>query len=167
MVGKDQAIREMIAGPLMSDEARSFYLDRMTAIAVEIGPEAFEKVVIQIIDTCERRPTIATFRRLASLRMDTPLSPVAAAWNLVVLILRRHIDRDGNGMAVLAPKTRMVGGKAVTEPIPEISAGVRQAVAALGGWTALADCDPQWLPERYRAFKELFSESPGTELSPK
>lgn len=163
--GQDELIRELIPGPLLSDEARTFYIDAMTAIAADIGPQAFQAVVGRIVATCERRPTIATFRKLAGLGMDAP-TPAAAAWDLVSMIVVRHLDRDGNGMAFVAPKTRMVDGQAVTEQPPVIPEPVRRAVIALGGWTALAESYPSFWGMRWQHFKDLYHESaPSTALT--
>jgi hypothetical protein len=162
VAANDQILRELIPGPLLSDEAREFYLDAMTELAGRLGQQAFQALLGRVIESCDRRPTIATLRRLAGLGDDP--SPTVVAWELVTTLVSRHLARDGNGNAVLGASTRLREGVAVETPVPAIPEAVRRAVGCLGGWTALADSYPLWWGARYKDFKELYHEDAGTAL---
>jgi hypothetical protein len=157
-----QTVRELIPGPLMSDHATEILLDSLEKIATEIGPERFHEVVMKAIETCERRPTIAVYRKLAGL--TTRLSPqdeaLAAGWELVTLILTRFLQWDGEGQVSVQPRIAARDGKHFEEIPPEIPEGVKKAVTSLGGWKALANSYPEWYSQRFQAFKELYRPSP-------
>jgi hypothetical protein len=157
-----QIVRECIPGPTISDQAAKIMLDALESIAREIGRENFHAVAVKIIETCERRPTIATYRKLAGL--TTRLSPqdeaLAAGWELVTLILTRFLQWDGEGQVSVQPRIAARDGKHFEEIPPEIPEGVKKAVTSLGGWKALANSYPEWYSQRFQAFKELYRPSP-------
>lgn len=145
----------------MSDHATQILLDSLEKIAREIGTERFHEVIMKAIDTCERRPTIATYRKLAGL--TTRLSPqdeaLAAAWELVTLIVTRFLAYDAEGNISVRPRIAFHDGKHFEEMPPEVLEGVRKAVMAMGGWKALASSYPEWWGQRFQAFKELYRPS--------
>ena len=148
----------MIPGQLPSKEADKLALDMLEGIAREIGTEAFHGVMVKAIETCERRPTIATIRRLAGLnpRMDAQAENLATSWGLVIRVVRKHVGRDSQGNAVLEPYVYFDGDSYREEPVPSIPEGIANAVKALGGWGALAETPPQWLVQRFETFKTLY-----------
>lgn len=148
-------MREVIEGKMMSDEATEVFLSKLVEITAEIGEERFHRLILLIIDSCDRRPPIATIRKMAGLRID-PVAPVVLAWEIVTKIVTRHLTRSAEGVMVLGPLTRNVNGMAVTESLPEIPPAIKRAVGAMGGWTALSEAYPQWWSQRFRDFKELF-----------
>lgn len=148
----------------MSDSAARFLLDQLVELAIEIGAERFHKVIVTAIQTCERRPVLATFRRLAGLnpRLDSNAELLVAAWRFLTGICRQHIGRDGNGNAVLQPRVYRSDGRIFMEtPVPQIPDGIRATVATMGGWGSLADAYPEWWNQRWMTFKELYSPMPG------
>jgi len=82
---------------------------------------------------------------------------LAEAWDLTIRVVTRHIGRDGEGNAVLQPRVYRDGDVFREEPVPDIPEGVRRAVRAMGGWSALADSYPQWTGQRFAQFKELWT----------
>lgn len=155
VAGKLQCIREMIPGPAMSDDATKLQINRLVALANEVGMDRFQSAVETAIDTQERRPTVATMRKLCGVSSIDP-SSVTEAWELITRVVTRHIQRDGNGMALLAPKMKMVDGYAVSEPVPTIPPDVFRAVVSLGGWGSLSDSYPAWWSQKYQQFREIF-----------
>lgn len=157
-------LKEQISGPAMSDSAASYLLDRLVEMALEIGQNRFHGVILKAIETCERRPVLATFRRLAGLnpRLDSNAELLAAAWRFVTGICRKNVGRDSNGNAVLQSRVhRVKDGYLVEDPVPEIPEGIRVTVSSMGGWGALADAYPDWWNQRWMTFKELYSPMPG------
>ncbi len=157
MILEWQILKECIPGPLMSDEAARHYRDRLVDLAIKVGPVRFHEVIVTLIDTCDRRPTIGMFRKVAGVnnRLDPFAETVALAWNLVTNVVARHIKRDGNGNAILMSHTTVVRGRVEDTPVPSIPGGITQAVKSMGGWTALADSYPQYWGQRFHNFKEL------------
>lgn len=157
-------LREMLPGPLPSKEADSLALDMLEAMARQIGMEAFHAMILKAIETCERRPTIATLRRIAGLndRLDGQQTALAEAWSLVTTIVTRHTGQDGEGNCILqSHHSRGADDKYYEEPVPNIPDGVRKAVAALGGWEALVESHPVWWGQKFSQFKEVYrGESP-------
>jgi hypothetical protein len=153
-----QCLREMVPGPLPSKQADALTLDMLEVIAKDIGTTRFHEMILKAIETCERRPTIATLRRIAGLndRLDSNADALARSWELVTLIITRHIGRDGEGNAVLQSRVYRDGEVWREDPIPEIPEGVLRAVRALGGWGALSDSYPQWFGQRFQQWKELY-----------
>lgn len=146
----------------MSDSAASYLLDRLVEMALEIGEERFHGVILKAIETCERRPVLATFRRLAGLNPKLD-EHVILAWELVTRIVGRHIGRDGEGNVILRPWLVRLHAQAdrFTElPIPYIPEGVSRAVASMGGWSALAESFPVYWGLRFNSFKEVLRLSP-------
>lgn len=161
------AIRELIPGAQMSDDATKLYLARVTETAIAIGPGKFHGVVLHIIDNFTRRPTVADFRKLAGLnhRLDPQQEEVVKAWNLVTKILTAHIGRDGQGNVIL--QSHLVAtdeGKHREEPVPEIPAGVKETVRMMGGWSALYDSWPTYAGQRWSQFLQLYRGEPVTAL---
>lgn len=159
-------VREMIPGPLLSDQATNLYLNRLEEVASAVGVERFHEVVLHIIDTCDRRPTVATFRRLAGLngRLDPQQERLVEAWDLVSKVLTRHIGRDHNGNVVLRSWLQSVGNEHREIPVPEIPAGVKDAVRMMGGWNALVESWPTYAGQKYSQFRELYRGEPVTAL---
>jgi hypothetical protein len=157
-----QTVRELIPGPLMSDHATEILLDSLEKIATEIGPERFHEVVMKAIETCERRPTIAVYRKLAGL--TTRLSPqdeaLAAGWETVTVVVTRFLSYDAEGNVSVRPRITARDGKHFEEFPPEIPGGVQKAVMSLGGWKALANSFPEWHSQRFQTFKELYRPTP-------
>lgn len=153
----------MIPGPLLSDEAAKLYVDMLTAIAVEVGQMHFHRTILKAIETCDRRPTIAMFRKLAGLngRLDVHQEATAKAWELITHIVSRHIGRDGEGNCQL--KTwleRTDGGVFIEHRVPEMSVATRRAVAALGGWAALVESRPTFWSQKFQMFREIYRPDP-------
>lgn len=157
-------MREMIEGKMMSDEAAEVFLSKLVEIATQLGQARFHNLILLIIDSCDRRPPIATIRKMAGLRSD-PVAPVVLAWEIVTKIVTRHLTRSAEGVMVLGPLTRNVNGMAVTESLPEIPPAIKRTVGAMGGWTALSEAYPQWWAQRFRDFKELYHDDIATEIS--
>jgi len=162
-------LREMIPGPLPSKEADALALDMLEKMALDIGVVAFHAMILKAIETCERRPTIATLRRLAGLndRLDVQQLALATAWGLVTDVVTKHIGRDGNGNAFLQPRIYRSDDVFMEERVPEIPENVRVVVASMGGWGALADSYSAFWGMRYANFKELFVGSRVTSLTKK
>lgn len=167
-------VKEMISGPLLSDEAARLTITMLTDVAVEIGQERFHAAILKAIETCERRPTVATMRRLAGVSpvLDERAQAVVSAWSLVTDVVQRHVARDQHGNAYLAPFIAWSegGGYHVEQPVPEIPECVRRVVVNLGGWGALAESYPVWWSQKFMLFKELFQFSPADRaalISPK
>lgn len=152
-------VKEMIAGPLLSDEAARLTITMLADVAVEIGQERFHAAILKAIETCERRPTVATIRRIAGVNpvLDERAVAMAAAWSLVTDVVQRHVARDSNGNAYLSPFIAWQEGSGyhVEKPVPAIPESVRRAVVNLGGWGALADAHPIWWAQKFTQFKEL------------
>lgn len=153
-----QMVREMIAGPLVSDEAAQLTITMMVDVAVEIGQERFHAAILKAIETCERRPTVATIRRIAGVngRLEAQQEATASAWELVTKIVTRHIGRDAEGNVRLQGHLIRDGEVFREEPVPEIPEGVRRAVIAMGGWSSLADSHPTFWGARWSHWKELY-----------
>lgn len=149
-------IREMISGPVMSDEAAGLYLRLCIGIAQEIGHDAFNDLTERVVMECERRPTIATLRRMAGLVKSDEPSATMVAWDLVSRIVSRHIGFDGEGNAILVPKVLVQGVQAISEKVPEIPGDVARAVHMMGGWQSLANSYPTYWGMRFKDFKEVF-----------
>jgi hypothetical protein len=157
-----QLLRECIPGPLLSVEAMQITQNMMVAIAEEIGTEKFHTTILKAIETCDRRPTVAKIRQLAGLnsRLEPAQEAAAKAWGIVVTVLTRHIGRDGEGNVILRPFLSRAGDAFHEKPVPDIPEGVRKAVAALGGWGALAESFPQWNGQKWGQWKELYNPDP-------
>lgn len=155
VAGRIACIKEMIPGPVMSDDAAKLQLNLLCKLVDEVGEEKFQQAVETAICTCERRPTIATMRRLCGVAVIEP-SAVTEAWELITTVVTRHIQRDSNGMARLAPKIKMVDGVAFSEPVPHLTPDIIRAVIALGGWSAMVDSYPEFWGQKYHQFRELF-----------
>lgn len=142
-------------------------LDMLEVIAKDIGTTRFHEMILKAIETCERRPTIAVLRRLAGLneRLDSNAIALAKSWELVTLIVTRHIGRDGEGNAVIQPRLYCDSGVWREHPIPEIPEGIWRAVRSLGGWGALADSYPAYWGVRWAQFKELYCGESSTSIS--
>lgn len=142
-------------------------LDALVQVAQDIGRERFHDAIVRAIETCERRPTLATIRRIAGVnpRLDSNAEALAAAWQVVTVVVTRHIGRDGEGQAFLQPWLQKGDEVWYETPVPHIPEGVRLAVASLGGWGALADSWPQWAGQRFATFKEILRLSPEETLA--
>lgn len=162
-----QLAREMLPGPLPSKEADKLMLDMLEAMAQEIGVDQFHAVILKVIETCERRPTVATFRKLAGLnqRLDPHADALAAAWSLVTDIVLKHIGRNGEGQAILQPRTYRDGEVWREESVPEIPEGIKRTISMMGGWGAVSDSYPQWFGQRFQQFKELWRGHTSTSIS--
>lgn len=169
VAAEHQVLKEQIPGPIMSDSAASFLLDKLVEIAAAIGPEKFHAMIVKAIETCERRPVLATLRRLAGLnpRLDSHGEALAEAWGLVTTVVTRHLGRDANGNVFLQSRLSRDGVGWKEEACPHISAGVRRAVLLLGDWGALADAHPTWWNQRFEAFKSVYRGEPATALATK
>jgi hypothetical protein len=161
-----QAVREMIPGPLLSDQATNLYLDRLEEVASTVGAERFHAIVLHIIDTCDRRPTVATFRKLAGLngRLDPQQEQLVAAWDLVSKVLTRHVGRDHNGNVILRPFLQHETSGYREIPVPEIPQGVKDAVRMMGGWAALVESWPTYAGQKFSQFSQLYRGEPLTAL---
>jgi hypothetical protein len=160
---KFQALRELIPGAQMSDEATALYLQFLTAIAQEIGHDAFNALIERAVLTCERRPTIAQLRRMAGLVIPEIPSPAAKAWDLVTEIVTRHLGYDSQGNAYIKPQASVGEGlKLHYTPVPPIPRDVSMAVRAMGGWTNLAEAYPAYWHMRYKDFREIYTPGLGT-----
>ena len=157
-----QIVRECIPGPTISDQAAKIMLDALEGIAREIGRENFHAVAVKIIETCERRPTIATYRKLAGL--TTRLSPqdeaLAAGWELITMVVTRFLAYDAEGNVSVRPRIAQHDGKHFEEMPPKIPDGVRKAVMSLGGWKLLASSYPEWWGAKFQAYKEMYRPTP-------
>lgn len=167
VAGEYQILREMLPGPLPSKEADALALDMLEAMAQEIGVGAFHAMILKAIETCERRPTIATLRRIAGLndRLDAQQMALAEAWASVTRVVTKHVGRDGEGHAILQPRIYRDGDVFREEPVPNIPTEVLQAVRSMGGWGALADSYPAFWGMRFANFKEFFVGSRVTSLA--
>lgn len=144
----------------MSDSAANYLLDRLVELAAEIGPERFHDVIVRAIETCERRPVLATFRRLAGMnsRLDAHGEALATAWEIVTQVVVKHIGRDAENSVYLKPFLRRDGDTFREEPVPAIPEGVRRAVASMGGWSALAEAyGGEWWNARFQTFRDLYA----------
>jgi hypothetical protein len=155
-----QAVKELISGPLMSDAAAAIMLDRLEEVAQQIGRQRFHEVVLKIIDTCERRPTVATYRKMAGLngRLEPQQEAFSRAWELVTLVVLRHVKFDGNGYAGLQPwlSSNEDGGSS-EQPVPDIPPGIRAAVVALGGWGGLRESyNTTYWGAKLQQFREIY-----------
>jgi len=150
-------VREMIPGPQMSDQARAIFEGKLAGIAGEIGPERFIALLDLVVDTCDRRPTIATLRELAGIPRPKPRPQYVSAWNVVTLVVRRHLRLDTeSGTMVVVPYARMNAGVFVEEPAPEITASIQRAVDGLGGWSNLSSSYPEYWSAKLNMFKDLY-----------
>jgi len=149
----------MIPGQLMSDEAARLQLKLMVELANEIGLQRFNDTVEKAIESCDRRPTVATMRRLAGVAYVEPTS-VAKAWELVTELVTKHVKYNEQGVAVLAPRSTMKDAKFVEVPIPPVPPEVTRTVTAMGGWGSLVDSYPMFWGQRYANFRELYHDEP-------
>lgn len=142
--------------PLPDDAIASLMLDRMQALANEIGPQAFHAAVLKAIDTCTHRPSIGVLRRLAGVspRLDTHADAVVKAWDHVLKIARRHLGRDGEGNVVLRPFAERTPNGYVERPVPQLTAGVLAGLRVIGGWEALAETSPEFLSAKWAQFRD-------------
>ncbi len=161
-----QMIREMIPGPQLSDEATNLFLDRLMEILLRVGQERFHEIVLQIIDTHDRRPTVATFRRLAGMnnRLDPQQERLVEAWDLVSRILTRHIGRDVQGNVVLRSFMQSEGEGHREIPVPEIPPGVKETIRMMGGWSALVESWPTYAGQKFSQFSQLYRGETSTAL---
>ena len=149
-------VREMIPGPIMSDEARALFESKLVEIAQQVGPERFLQTLDTIIETCDRRPTIAMIRKLAGIQRVEPRPPFVSAWTLVTKIVARHVRQHSDTGQLLHEYVYMERGKLVRDPVPEIPPAVQSAVDAMGGWSNLAESYPTWWGAKLTMFKELY-----------
>jgi hypothetical protein len=156
-----QTCNELIPGARLSDHAAKIMLDSLEEIARTIGKERFHEMIVRAIETCDRRPTLATYRKLAGLnsRLGPQEEALAKAWELTTVILTRFLSHDAEGNAVIRPRISQRDGEYFEELPPEIPEGVRKAVAGLGGWKALLSSYPEWHSQRFHDFKELYRPS--------
>jgi hypothetical protein len=170
-----QVMKELVPAKEMSDEAARAMLDMAEDAAAQVGKERFHDALVKAMTLAGQfRPTIGTIRRCCGLipRLGVNEQAVAAAWSMVTTVVTKHLGVDGNGNRYLAPWLRRDGYSGAMgdnpmqlqswkeEPVPAIPASVVAAVKALGGWGALADAHPQWWPQRFEAFKQLWQPDP-------
>lgn len=150
-----QVVREMIPGPTVSDEAARLFVSKLASIADAIGPESFVDLMEGVIDTCERRPTVALLKRMAGLQRPES-SPAVEAWRLVTHVVQYHLHGVSAGTVEMRDRIKMVDGRANVEVAPVIPPDVKQAVAMMGGWGALLESYPAYWNMRWMTFKEMF-----------
>lgn len=168
-------MKELVPAKEMSDEAARAMLDMAEDAAAQVGKEKFHNALVKAMTLAGQfRPTIGTIRRCCGLmpRLDTNAEAVAAAWSLVTTVVTKHLGVDGNGNRYLAPWLHRDGYSGAVgdnpmqlqswkeELVPAIPSSVVEAVKALGGWGALADAHPQWWPQRFEAFKQVWRPDP-------
>lgn len=163
VAGEYQVLREMIPGPAMSDAATKIMLDELEAVASQIGEAAFHGVILKAIETCERRPTLATLRNLAGLnrRLSPKDEALAKAWEILSVCVTRFMAYDGEGNVSLKARVSQRDGHYFEEEPPHVPDGVMRAVRSLGGWKALVESYPTWWTQRFQSFKEVYSPGEG------
>jgi hypothetical protein len=154
-----QMVRELLQGPMESDEALQMRIVFLCEIVDEVGAERFIEAVKQAIRISEFRSqvSIGRIRRLCGLDVTEPTTPAVQAWHLVTTVATRFVRRDVNGNAVLEPRVTLDDNRqGIVEPVPDIPDAVAKAVQDMGGWGALQDSFPAWWAQRFQLFKELY-----------
>jgi hypothetical protein len=104
--------------------------------------------------------TIKKIRECAGLHYSPEPAPAYKAWEFVTEVTRRHVRRDPEGFYRLEPWYTSNGTDVATvTPVPEIPEPIKHAVQAIGGWAALAQCDPQYWAQRMKDFVNCYDES--------
>ena len=155
-----QMVRELLPSKMESDAALKVRIGFLKEIVAEVGNERFIAAIKQCVRTCMYRNevTIARIRQEAGLSVAPAPSPAVEAWELVTRIVVGHIGRDAEGNAVLEPRVvlRSDSGLALVQKVPAIPDAVARAVAAMGGWSALAESYPAWWGQRLQQFEKLY-----------
>lgn len=160
-------MKELVPAKELSDEAARFMLDMAVDAATQVGQERFHAALVQAMSVSGQfRPTIGTIRRCCglTLRLDAQQDALVVAWGLVVRVLTRHIGRDGNGNVVLKSFMLAEGEGHREVPVPEIPAGVKDAVRMMGGWSALVESWPTYAGQRWTQFSQMYRGEPVTAL---
>jgi len=150
-----QMVRELLPSKMESDAALKVRIGFLKEIVAEVGNERFIAAIKQCVRTCMFRNevTIARIRQEAGLSVAPAPSPAVEAWELVTRIVTHHLGRDAEGNAVLQPHVKISENHlAVMTSLPNIPDAVARAVAAMGGWSALAESYPAWWGQRLQQF---------------
>ncbi len=158
-----QVLRECVPGPVMSDAATKIMLNGLEQISLQVGESKFHEVILKAIETCERRPTLATLRKLAGLnaRLSPQDEALARAWETVTVCVTRFLQYDGEGNVSLKSRVAQRDGHYFEEEPPLVPDGVLRAVRSMGGWKALVESYPTFWSHKFTGFKEVYVPSEG------
>lgn len=142
-----------------SELAVAVRLELLAGIAAQVGSVAFFEAVKKAIGTARGRYDVTPLRisEAAGLHHFTT-HPAVRAWSFVTSVLHRHVREAPAGGYRLEEYVYRNGEQIVTVPVPEIPDAVKRAVAAIGGWVALKQCEPIYFGQKMKDFRECYSE---------